>query len=133
MLTRETDPRSFSWAATKGGIRNSNHDFGSFLGFVRLLLPDGQRDGYGGPLIQHAVDSNLTLVSPYVSVADAEAKARAFVALGGEERFEDVRQDIRRDSAAGVTDADFDAVRERKFVGGNRDTSAARCRLGRIH
>ena len=57
-----------------------------------LLLPDGQRNGYGGPAFQHAINSNLALVSPHIRGADAQAKARAFAGLGGKKRFEDVRQ-----------------------------------------
>ena len=71
-------------------------------------------------MLRHAIDSNLAFVSPHISGANAEAEARAFAAFGGEKRFKDVRQNVTRDAAAGVADADFDAVREGEPVGGNR-------------
>jgi hypothetical protein len=71
-----------------------------------------------------------------------ESEARALVHLfGGEERLEDARQNIRRDPAAGVGDAQRDmvagkAVRDvsrlqRDVLGGDRQSAALGHRVAR--
>ena len=43
-----------------------------------------------------------------------------------------MRQNVGRDSAAGVADAYFDAIREADLGGGNRDAPTVGCRFGRV-
>src|SRR5581483_5289310 len=64
---------------------------------------DRQGDGEGGPLARPAPHVDLAAVAADDAVGDPEPQAGALLLLlGGEERLEDVRQVLRRDTGAGI-------------------------------
>ena len=73
-----------------------NHYLRSFIfGGSIFLLPYGNSDGDRSAVLRNAVDANVAMMAAQVSLADAQAETGAFASLGSEERFEDVRQDVR--------------------------------------
>ena len=61
-----------------------------------------------GARAQSTLELNVASVAANVALADTESETRALAALGGEEGFKDVRQDVGGNSAAGVAHAQFD-------------------------
>src|ERR1700722_3228842 len=115
--------------------RNSEHlhyDFRLMRIFVQLLLPNWKCDGYRGPPFQDAVDTNLALVPAHVGGTDTESETGSLARLGGEKRLEDVRENVRRNAAAGIAYANFDAVFQRKLLCGDGHSAAILRRFGCI-
>src|SRR3954462_14550085 len=74
------------------------------IGFILLRL--GQRDRESGAAADFAVDGDAAAVALDDAVDDRQPQPTTFTyILGGEERAEDARQNLRRDAGAVVGDA----------------------------
>ena len=103
-----------------------------FVVRARLNTAKGQRDGNRGSAMRRAFNLDLAIVAAHVSLRDTKAQSCALAALGGKERFENVRQYVSRNSAAGINHPHFNRFAGGDLVGGNRNPSAFRRRLCRI-
>src|SRR5450759_4708632 len=84
------------------------HDYFFFLLYRHAsFLPYRQRDTHGGAMAGKAIHADVAAVTADIGVADAEAEAGSLAALGGKERFKNVRQDICRNAGARVGDREF--------------------------
>src|SRR5437762_6611777 len=110
----------------------NHHSRFRFLDLVGSLLADGQSERDGSAVIDDAVGADFSVVTAQVSLADAQAQAGAFPFFRGEEGIEYVRKDVRRNAAAGVADADLDAVLVCQLAGFDGDASALRSGFGCI-
>src|SRR5579864_2803192 len=91
--------------------------------FVYFFLPDGQGQCNRSAVMQDAIHADFSVVATDVGLADAQAQAGAASALGGEKWFEDVSQNVRRDTGAGVADAQLDRVDIGQLAGDDRDAA----------
>src|ERR1035438_1238293 len=79
-----------------------------------------------------ALELNVSSMAANVALADAESQAGAFAALGGEERLEDMRQDIGGNSAPGVAHSQFNNAGRLLQSSRDRDAAARRSGLGSV-
>src|SRR5690242_14149479 len=88
------------------------------------FLANGKSETDGGAVAGNTGDADFAAVTANVGLADAEAQAGAFPAFGGEEGFEDVRENVGGNALAGVGNGDFDALIELHFFGGDGNGAA---------
>ena len=84
--------------------------------FARFFLADGERQGHGRAVINDAICANFPMMTAHIGLADAEAEAGAASALGGEERLEDVSENVSRDAAIRVGHAHLDHIDVRQSI-----------------
>src|SRR5512146_2584082 len=87
-------------------------------------LPHRQSDAHGGSVAGNALHLDVAAVAAHVVLRDAESKARPLAALGGEERLEDMRQNIGRDARSGIANPQLDHLGISDLVGKDRDSAA---------
>src|SRR5207245_1288177 len=108
-------PSAFSASAIEIRMRGSSSMIRTFgCGMASGLFPDHRPDRYGrqshderGPAADLALDRNLPAMSLDDPKAHRQPQTRPLaLALGREERIEDLRQDVGRDARAGILHLD---------------------------